>query len=475
MLDNDIRVNTQNPLIDNNIKQKIKAEQVQPLHTIDHTKVTKTTKDEGNNKSNSNLFNYNPESVFAKFIKSLNTSPVFAENARKMLMNRQFINNNIKNNPVLSTLFETFIRSIAMNNKEIIDFLKFQQNNYTKFSGEFFNKLRDILKDNINNEDFKMILRNFLRSYDSFVSMEDTYKSIDSTLNNISFNLPAVLKEPFQNLTNKLVYDNNVNNLNFNLDLLKNDIIPYLGRYISKMNDFGIVREYTSVLINNIVRLEASSREVFSLDLDNLFDYIKYSLNYSEEEIENLKLSLINNYETAASTKNEVMDSFLDLIKKGINESDNVVNKGLMEEMVESLLFDRNVHIPLSHLILPLNYNGMFMFSEVWVSKFNDNIETDKKNNKYKESYKIFITFEIQNIGYFETVLIYTENNLSIDLLIPNSLTASINKISDDLKNIISKNILVSKINVSECNKKRRFNEVFNNLSERKVGVDVII
>jgi len=482
MLNNDIRIKTNTPINDNGInKLKVKAEETLPFDIIDATKVTRPAKQEGSNSTNQNGLNYNSDSVFEKFIQSLQGSPVMSESGKKLLLNNQFINHNIKNDPILSTLFENFIKNIEMNDTEILNFLKFQQNSYTKFNGDFFTSLRNLLKNHSNNEDFKVVLRNFLKSYDCFVSVNETYNSISFTLKNIYNRLPQVLKEPFSNLVDKMISDNPMNSTDLNLNLLKNDILPFVGRYIAKMNDFGPVRDYVSVLIHNIVRLESSSKENFSTDLDNLFDFLKFNLNIGEDELQNIKLSLINNYETTTNVKNDSIDSFLKLIESGMKDSENIVNKGVMEDITESLLFSQNVHVPLTHMFLPLNYNGMFMFSELWIGKdYTDSVNPDDKNKKNKnepnDTYKVFITFDIQNIGYFETILVLKDSKLSLEIFVPNSFKNYTKLIKSDISEILSKNsISFSDIYINECVKKRRFNEVFSNLSERKNGVDVIV
>ncbi|WP_312701326.1 hypothetical protein [Sedimentibacter sp.] len=477
MLDNNISIKTNNPVNDNHLnKPKIKTEEVQPFNVIDPTKVIKPQKQDASNQTGQNLYNYNPDSVFEKFIKSLHNSPVFAESARKLILNRQFINSNIKNDPVLGTLFKSFLESIEMNDGEILEFLKFQHGTYTKFNGEFFDALRNLLsKTNANNDDFKTAVKNFLRSYDCFVSLNETNKSIESALTNIERNLPQMLKESFNELTGKLLLDNG-NSMEMNLNILKNEILPFMGRYISKMNDFGAVKDYVSLLIHNMVRMETASKENFADSMETLFEYIKYNFDFSEKDIEDLRLSLLNTYETSSSIKNNSVDSFLKLIKSGVTESENLVSKGMMEEMTESLLFSQNVHLPLMHMFLPVNYNGMFMFSELWIGKSYEESSDKKKKQEYVQTYKVFVTFDIQNIGYFETTLVLKESKLSLDIYVPNNLSGSIGKIREDLISILDKNNLsVSNISVQESVRKRRFNEVFSNFIERKIGVDVTI
>lgn len=478
MLENNINIKTNNPIDNNNLnKTPHKTVQVAPIDVSDPSRVTKTPRQDSGNQSGQNQLNYNPDSVFEKFIKSLENSPVLSEGAKKLLLNKQFINSNIKSDSVLNSLFETFLKSIEMNETEILDFLKFQHGSYTKFHGDFFNSLRSLLKSNPNNSDFKIILRNFLKSYDCFVSVDETNKSINAALQNIKRNLPDILKGSFNELTDKLLNNYSAKGTDVNLDILKNEILPFMGRYISKMNDFGPVRDYVSVLVHNMVRLENASRDNFSENLDNLFEFVRYNFSLDEDHMQKLKMSLIDTYETASSKKNNSVDSFLKLIESGIKESQNLVNKGTMEDMAESLLFSQDVHIPLTHMFLPLSFNNMFMFSELWIGKNYEISDKDKKNKQlYVQTYKVFITFDIQNVGYFETTLVLKESNLSLDVFVPNCLAGSMENIKSDLNKILSKNNLtVSSLNVNEIIRKRRFNEVFSNLSERKSGVDVTI
>ncbi|MDD4781364.1 MAG: hypothetical protein PHT02_12310, partial [Tissierellia bacterium] len=382
MFDNNISIKTNNQINDNSHKPKIKTEQSQPIDVIDPTKVTKTTKNDQSNMTEQNLFSYNPDSVYDKFIKSLKTSPVLSESARKFLLNKQFINNNIKSDNVLAALFENFLKSIDMNDGQILEFLKFQHENYTKFNGDFFKNLRALLKEYPNNEDFKIIIRNFLRSYDCLLSANETNKSINAALENIERYMPDMLKKPFSEITEKIV-SNDGKAYDLNLNILKNEILPFIGRYISKMNDFGPVRDYVSLLIHNMVRLETGLLHNFSNDLDNLLDYVKYNFDVDDKYMENLKISLIRNYDTASNVKNEFSESiqaFLKILESGVKESDNLVNNGLMEDMTKSLLFNQNIHLPLMHLFLPLSYKGMYMFSELWIGKEYEEFTDNKKS-----------------------------------------------------------------------------------------------
>ena len=468
MLENNISVKPNNHISDNAVT-KLKPKTEIPFDVTDPAKVTRTPEKESESQVKQELFNYNPDSVFDKFVKSLQNSPVLSASAKKLLLSKQFINGNIKKDPILSVFFESFLKNIEMNDSEILEFLKFQKGTYTKFQGEFFNELRNFLIAD-DRKDFKVILNNFLRSYDCFVSVEETNKSIGAAIKNIERNLPDILKTTFNEMTEKLILDAKYTDLN--LGILKNEVIPFLGKYISRMNDFGILRDYVSVLVHNLIRLEFSSKDIFSDELENLFAYLKYNFDIDDKQMDILKKSFIDTYETTSSAKNDSVKAFLTLLKDGAAKSESPVNKSLMKEMADSILFSHNVNIPLIHMFLPLNYNGMFMFSEIWIGRE----EHKKARPGYEQTYKVFITFDIQNLGYFESILKLSKNKLVLDIYVPCGISSYTEKIKKDLDALLCKNgIITEGVNVRECVKVRRFNEVFSNLAERKNSVDVTI
>ena len=115
------------------------------------------------------------------------------------------------------------------------------------------------------------------------------------------------------------------------------------------------------------------------------------------------------------------------------------------------------------------------MFSEIWIGEDEDRPDDKRKSENYK-SHKVFITFEVQNLGYFETILKLKDSVLSLDIYIPGSLSGQAEKIKNDLNFLLSKNnVTIESIRVQECVKVRRFSEVFTNLTERKNSVDVTI
>ena len=474
-------INSTNNNLNSRAKVPEKPENLSPFDILDPNIVNKSLKQEGASLNNQGgNIAYNPNSIFVKFLQSLDLAPTLIENMRKLLLSKQFVNSNIKNNPLMKLFFEEFVKDINMDNEKMLDFIKFQHNNYTKFSGEFFNFIRNALKASPN-DDFKNLIGNFVKSYDCFLSADETTKAIASILNQINDSMPDVLKDTFGAMANKILVDNPEKNADINLNLLKSEIIPYLGKYVAKTNDFGAIRDYISVLVHNIVRLEKGLQNNFSNSVDNLLDYMKYSFNLSDKDISDLKYALINNFRAYSEIKNNSLDFMFKLIDSGVKDTNNYVNKTTFESIEESLLISNNVQIPLVHIFLPVNYNGIFMFSELWISKeiYDENVNENSKDASRKSEnsdlYKFFLTFDIDNVGYFETIIFSKNNKVSLEIFVPSSLKDFSSKIKTDITNIVKKNnIAISDIYVNECTRQRKFNEVFGTKFIKERGINVI-
>lgn len=463
--------NRPKPVTDPLAVQKLPIEQISPQ------RVNQTISNaESNFNAQKDNFLFNPDSIMNQLSQALELTPAMAENMRKLILDKGFLNKNIKNNPELKMYFDEFLKGITMDKSKMLEFIKFQQNNHTKFSGEFFQYLRQAIHD-APHENFKDLAGNFLKSYDCFLTQGQTTETIKNILENITKALPNILKETFQDMSSKLILDNPESSADLNLDLLKNEIIPYLSKYTAKTNDFGIIRDYISVLIHNVVRLEAGNKDSFSLNIENLFNYLKLNFDLGEEQLAKLKQALITQYRAQGNKSNNAIDYMFKMIEKGMNDDSNVANKTVFEGIEQSLLLNSNVQIPLAHIFLPVNFMGTFMFSELWFGKIVE--EERKKGSRTNELvrtdvYNMFITFDIDNVGYFETVAVCKDDKLQLELFIPPVLNNRNQEILDAISKIITKNGLKpEKLFVSECSRRRKFNEVFKTNLAKDRGINV--
>ena len=131
--------------------------------------------------------------------------------------------------------------------------------------------------------------------------------------------------------------------------------------------------------------------------------------------------------------------------------------------------------MPFTHIFLPVNYNGQFMFSEIWIEK---NDEAAKKGTfSYEENpIHIFLNFEIKQLGHFEASIVLSGNNINLELSCPSSLSQEQNKISKSISEILSSNGFNSEhIKLNTDNSKKTANLITEKIYERKNVIDVSV
>ncbi len=324
--------------------------------------------------------------------------------------------------------------------------------------------------------EFKLHLADFLKAYDGYFSIPDTTLEIKRVLNALIKQIPKTYGKQLEELTEQLITEQPVNSLDINLNLLKEKIIPLLSEYVTATNDYGLARDTITLLIHNIARLNISSHQEVVDTFASLLDYCKYNLNLPQEKMNIIKSMFLKSISDASKIpKNKLFDSIVELFSENLKNSTSGVSQSLFKDTINSLLLDNSVYMPFTHIFLPVNYNGQFMFSEIWIEK---NDEAAKKGTfSYEENpIHIFLNFEIKQLGHFEASIVLSGNNINLELSCPSSLSQEQNKISKSISEILSSNGFNSEhIKLNTDNSKKTANLITEKIYERKNVIDVSV
>ena len=108
-----------------------------------------------------------------------------------------------------------------------------------------------------------------------------------------------------------------------------------------------------------------------------------------------------------------------DFIQKNISHSAlRTINSFNASNLLQSLINAPGVFTPLTHLIVPLQYDDTRAFGELWI----DNDAGGKSKGGAVSSvkrYHIFLTFDIETIGRFEVDMYSADEDVSLALLYP--------------------------------------------------------
>ena len=204
-------------------------------------------------------FLLNRNSVFNRFIQQLGRTPDLSQSLGKLVfevMGRA----GAEQTAGISDPLRQLTQVINMGREEIVQNLLFQENNRTQFSGALFQMMRQILEQNPG-EQLEQKTAQFLKAFNAYTGAADTTRSVIRRLIQISEQIPQPYSGQLQQMTQELTEELPIENLNRNLSVLKEKILPFIRRYISATNDFGRVRDNITLLVHDLSRLNISSRE----------------------------------------------------------------------------------------------------------------------------------------------------------------------------------------------------------------------
>ncbi|WMJ21903.1 hypothetical protein RBG61_07785 [Paludicola sp. MB14-C6] len=455
---------------------KLRAPKEGPqLNPIDPNRVNPKNNTEAS-KNESFQFLLNHKSVYNRFIQQLMQTPGLSETLKKVVFDA-FVQGERPTR--IATTMDPILKELAeklkLNPDQIVEALKYQNDNQTKYHGPMFDLFRELAKAQKGNQEFEQLLGQFLKAYNGYLSMNDTLKSIVANLKTIAQRIPKMYSDQLNTLVERLIVDQSENSLESNLSTLKNEIIPFLSSYIGKTNDFGRVRDTITLLIHNIARFNMSSKEEVINKFVDLIDYCKFQFDMPDKNIDVLKRIFANEISNPKIPQNDLYDTFAKAISEGITSDQSATSKAIYRDISTALLLDNSVFMPLTHLFLPVNYQGTFFFSELWIDK-NAKGKPNPETGEVKAAMKLFITFDIKGLGYFEATVLLSDKNADVVLSCPSTLAQSEREIRSNITKIFLNNgISVNSLTTSKGQSPQKIQDVFETLYDRRQGIDVTI
>lgn len=403
------------------------------------------------------------DSVFSRFIQQLRQTPALSETLGRLLADTAARTETAapalpQNSPLM-----LLTSGVAGQKEDMLQELVFQQKNSTLFSAPLFQLLGRISE---RSGDFQLDLRvaDFLKAFDGYFSAPHTLSSILTNLGAIEQQIAAPYAKKLIQLAEKL--DTADPASDSNPTLLKKEILPLLSEYVSKSSDHGKMRETLSLLLHNTSILNVSSKQNLTEKFGRLEEYCSRSL---PEPTMKLMRSF---YEEAVrpgpgkerSRFSEALISFL----SGGEEAG--------KDICRSLLLDNSVYMPFTHIYLPAVWQGRFLFSQIWIEKRDGENSHEEPEGREKKPLSLYLTFDIQDLGYFEARVTLAGKKADIRLSCPAPLLGRSAEIASSLGRILDRDGLkAGEIRLSSSEQPEIPGLIFQKILERKRIVDVTV
>lgn len=469
-----LRVTTPVTNHENAVRPRPDAPNPPALQNIpDPNRVTQANQQNVYTELQQNKFSALFESNYDKFLQLLRSTPGMTETYAEVFFTKlgNFVNAGINEN--FAEEIAQYMQFLEMEPSELLEFFKSQCDSAVKFGGPFFGVLRELLSSNFTST--KEAMLDLLRKFDSLVSNPHILKEITTNLQNIARYMPKQSAEQLLELVSQLREHPDGHN-SANLNLLKGQILPFLGEYISQSHDFGSIRDFITMFTLNLARYESGSVESFEQAFQNAMAHPEIAEKFSGLTADDFRVMFLNTNPTPAHQ--EALDKFVQIISGGIKGEAGVGNIPNFENILKSMLINESVYMPLLHVTLPANIDGSMLFSEIWIdpeAERSEGSSSDESSPK-ERAIKMLIKVDVKNVGYFEMILLYFDDKVDLQLYYPPSLDHAKDEIRAGIREITARNALNLQSFISEkVEKPKAISEVFPKIYERKNAINVTV
>lgn len=379
-------------------------------------------------------------------------------------------------NETITAEIEKMFEQLLLEPENLAEELERQEYSASKFRGELFAFLKDVIEKNPGNTELKKTVVDTLKSINVYTTKQDILNAVANSLEFLRDNL-----EPSKALAEKL------------------DVLAKEFRAETAPEKFESLKEEVFTVLK-----EVEESILYNPKLDKVVSITKYNLSrfstdtaYMKESIDRLFFSLRNeedrqtlmtsvnkflkentpaqNGEEVKDKKSQVLDTLTKIISKQVTSKEIMLQSSdQLNKIIESLLSSPTNFTPLLHYVLPVQYQEMQAFMEIWVNPNGKEDTPEHKRGNEKDNIHMLMVFDIGAIGRFEMEMYVKDNVIDFFLFCPPAYTEAFAKTKDNMaKAIKTLDYQFGEVRIDNLERTRTLMEVFRSLPYKRTGVDV--
>ena len=248
-----------------------------------------------------------------------------------------------------------------MNPEQLKNFLKSQMNGANKLKGSLFELLRGVMKE-AGSVELKSGVLTFLKKYNDMSSGKHILENIKSELKEIENYMFRNDREILQQLSQKLL-PHDQGSMERNTQVLKQEIIPFLGKHIAETKNMGKIRDIINLVAFNTSRYENGNLDSVVQAFKRLSDFPAFRKHFSQMGREEIKELFQNIDFDRAAGREEWSDKFLNVLRMGAEGKAGIENREDFMTLIHGMLINESVYMPVLHLMIPFILDGTPVFS----------------------------------------------------------------------------------------------------------------
>lgn len=427
---------------------------------------------------NSLLGNQQPiryDSNFETFLQRLQEMPSLAESLSQLFGGREGLVVTSGMSAGVAEEMAQILKMMHMTPEELLSFLQGQEKSASRCGGPLFSLLRNAFANTASEGVREDILR-FVKTYMDHASSEHIGKNILRNLQGMADSMPASWGNKLRELMAQIENEIEAGDRDAVLNTMRQKIYPHMSDYVSRTHDLGTPREILSRLTLDITRYENGS-------LENLLDSFRRLVSYGtlREQLGGLDdqalLTLLRaNLYDSETPANQFADHLASAASKAMRGDGDANVQNLFRQLVAAMVINESVYMPINHFILPLEWNGKFLFSEMWVDPDAEREEERGGRHTCGSSTRILLKMDVQGLGAFDVLITTVDKEVSMNVLCPQTVVPFADKIGQTLSTILTRNGLKNgEVVVRQMQRPLTLTEVFPQIFEGRNSVNVTV
>ena len=303
------------------------------------------------------------ESNFGNFVQSLKDLPRLEDVMTKLIFTGMA--NVVESGVGKGTAAEiqALLNMLQMTPDQMTEFLKGQMAGANRMQGPLFDMLRQVMSEATTVE-LKAGILDFLKKYNDMSSGSHLLQNIKDALKEMEGYMFRNDREQLAKLAERLL-PHSMNANARNAQILKEQIIPYLGKYISETRDMGRIRDLITTLTLNTSRYENGNLERLLQSFQKLMEFPAFEKGFGGMSAADFRAMMQNVDFDRAAGKMPWVDNLLNIMEAGVKGEAGIENREAFMNIMKAMLVNESVYMPVMHVMLPAILNGVPMFSEL--------------------------------------------------------------------------------------------------------------
>ena len=414
------------------------------------------------------------DSNFQTFLQRLRDTPSLADSLSRIFSGREGIVVSSGLSAGIAEEMGRLLEMLRMDESQLLDFLQGQFKTGTRFGGALFALLRSAYA-RAASEGVRTDILQFLKAYVDFDSTTHIEGNLLRDLQSMADAMPASWAEKLRELTAQLQNGIAAGNRQGNLQLLQREIFPYMSSYVERTHDMGTPRALLTMLALNVARYENGSEEKLLEGFHQLSGYgtLKGQLGGIDDQS---LLLLLKNRGGGDSKAVEFSNHLASAAARAFRGEGSAEVQQAFQNLIAAMLVNESVYMPINHYLLPLEWDGRMLFSELWVDPNAEDEQNRGGDGGARNTMRFLFKMDVQGLGLFDVILAAQGTDVDVQIACPDKAAPFSKQIGDAVSQILARNDLrPARVAVRRMDRPVTLTEVFPKIFEGKNSINVKI